>query len=326
MVKISKLDLTNQSEKFMKKDLSLVVPVKNEQESLEKLFNSLAYVLNRLKLNYELIFVDDGSNDHSFSLLEKFHQEDGRVKVLQLRRNYGKSAALTAGFDSAQGEIVVTIDADLQDDVAEIPNLVNKINEGYDVVCGLRRKRRDSLFKIISSKVFNSCVSIFTGVRIKDINTGFKAYRLEVLKGIEIYGGLYRFLPVLAHRAGFKIIEIPVKHFPRQFGKSKYGPSKIFDGFIDLLTVILLTKYSEKPAHFFGGAGLLAFVAGFLINIYLTILWFLGERPIGNRPLFFLGILLLIIGIQLISLGLLGEILIMGQKKKTYQIKTALDK
>ena len=309
----------------MKKDISIIVPVHNEEGSLEKLKSSLTNVLKRVGCDYEVIFVDDGSTDSSFSILEKFHNQAENVKVLQLRRNYGKSAALTAGFDKAQGEIIVTIDADLQDDTEEIPNLLSKINEGHDVVVGYRAKRKDNLFKKTTSSLFNWCISTFTGVKIKDINTGLKAFRREALEQIEIYGGLYRFLPVLAHRAGFRITEIPVKHFPRQFGKSKYGPGKVFDGFIDLLTIILLTKYAEKPAHFFGGAGFISFVAGFVINLYLSILWILGQRPIGNRPLFFLGILLLIIGIQLISLGLLGEILVSGRKKKTYQVKKSLE-
>lgn len=307
------------------KDISVIIPVCDEEASLDKLLQSLKHALSGLGLFYEVIFVDDGSVDNSYSILERFNKQNEEVRVLGLMRNYGKSAALTAGFDNARGKTIVTLDADLQDDPNEIPNLLRKINEGYDVVCGFRQKRKDNYFKKITSSIFNKTISILIGVRVKDINTGLKAYQKRVVEQIEIYGGLYRFLPVLAQRAGFKVTEIPVKHFSRQFGRSKYSWTKVFDGLIDLLTVFLLTKYAERPAHFFGGAGFLSFLSGFLISLYLSVKWLVGFRPIGNRPLFFFGILLLVIGIQLISLGLLGEILVKGQKKRTYQIKEILD-
>jgi glycosyltransferase involved in cell wall biosynthesis len=308
----------------MKDLISVVIPLHNEEESLEKLHGLLRSVFERNGLSYEVIFVDDGSTDSSFDILEKIYQQDKNIRILQLRRKFGKSAALTAGFSEVKGNIVVTMDADLQDDPEEILNLLAKINENYDVVGGFRKHRQDGFFKQFTSAIFNKTLNILTGVKLHDINTGLKAYRREALDQIEIYGGLYRFLPIFAHQLGFRIIEIPVKHYPRKHGKSKYGPGKIIDGFLDMLTIVLVTKYSENPGHFFGGAGLLSFLTGFLISLYLTILWFLGHRPIGNRPLFFLGILLLIIGIQLISLGLLGEILVRKERKKVYQIKKIL--
>jgi len=308
----------------MKDLISVVIPLHNEEESLEKLYNLLRGVFERNGLTYEVIFVDDGSTDSSFNILEKIYQQDKNIRILQLRRKFGKSAALTAGFNESKGNIIITLDADLQDDPEEIPNLLAKINENYDVVGGFRQRRQDSFFKKFTSAIFNKTLTMLTGLKLRDINTGLKAYRRDVIEQIEIYGELHRFLPIFANQLGFKIIEIPVKHYPRRQGKSKYGPKKVIDGFLDLLTVVLLTKYSEKPGHFFGGAGLLSFLAGFLISLYLTILWFLGHHPIGNRPLFFLGILLLIIGIQLISLGLLGEILVRKERKKIVQIKKIL--
>lgn len=316
----------NKNGKDGNKGISVVIPVFNEQESLSQLHSTLQAVLDRVKTDYEIIFVDDGSTDNSWQILEDIYHQENNVVVIQLRKNMGKSAALTAGFNQSGGNIVITIDADLQDDPEAIPELIAEIKKGYEVVGGYRKERKDIFFKTAASGFFNWIVKIFTGVKLKDINTGLKAYGREVIQSVELYGGLYRFLPVLAHQMGFKITEIPVKHYPRKFGKSKYGPGKIVDGSIDLLTVILLTKYSEKPAHFFGGAGIFSFTAGFLISLYLTIKWFLGYQPIGNRPLFFLGILLLIIGIQLVSLGLLGEILVKERKNKTIPIKKVLVK
>jgi glycosyltransferase involved in cell wall biosynthesis len=308
----------------MEQELSIIIPLYNEQDNLSELYQKLIKVLDSLNLSYEIIFVDDGSTDNSFNILKELYQRDPKVKVISFRKNFGKSAALAAGFDNTRGKIIITMDADLQDEPSEIPKLVEKIKEGYDLVSGWKYPRRDPLSKIIPSKIFNIFVSLFSGIKLHDLNCGFKAYRAQVIKEIDIYGELHRFLPVIAFQKGFKVTEIKVAHNPRKYGKSKFGPVRFIHGVLDFLTVMLLTKYTERPAHFFGGWGILSFILGFGICLYLTILWFLGQRPIGNRPLLFLGILLIIISIQLISLGLLGEIFVSRDSKKRYEVKEVL--
>jgi len=291
------------------RELSIVIPVWDEEKNLTLLHSQLKSILEALGRSYEVIFVDDGSYDNSFSILEKLHHEDSKVKVIQFRRNFGKAAALSAGFTQARGKIIVTMDADLQDDPGEIPNFIQKLDEGYDLVSGWRSTRQDSFFKIFFSRLFNYLTAILTGLRIHDFNCGFKSYRKEVIKDLSLYGELHRYVPALTHWQGFKISEIKVKHRPRAHGRSKYGVKRLFSGLTDLLTVMFLTKYMKKPLHLFGGIGFLFFLAGFIINVYLAILWFQG-RGIGGRPLLLLGVLLMLVGFQIISAGLIGEMIV----------------
>jgi glycosyltransferase involved in cell wall biosynthesis len=307
-------------------EISVVIPVYNEAESLQPLYQDLVSVLGTLGRPYELLFIEDGSTDGSFDTLAELHTQDCHVQVIQFRRNFGKAAALTVGFAEARGAIVITMDADLQDDPQEIPSLLNKLAEGFDLVSGWKYPRRDPLTKTLPSKLFNWATSRLSGVRLHDFNCGFKAYRREVVKEIRFYGDLYRYIPVLAHWQGFRVTEVPVRHHPRQFGQSKYGISRFLRGFFDLITILYLTQYIHRPLHLFGGVGLLSLGTGTMINLYLTVLWFLGERPIGNRPLLTLGVLLMIIGVQFIFFGLLAEMLTSVSNKgvEDYSIRRRL--
>jgi glycosyltransferase involved in cell wall biosynthesis len=273
---------------------------------------------------YEILFIDDGSTDGSLAKLKELRNRDRQVKIVSFRKNYGKSAALSQGFKLAAGEIIITMDADLQDDPEEIPNLIDKINSGFDMVSGWKKKRNDPLSKTIPSKLFNRTTAILTGIRIHDFNCGLKAYRREVVKEIPVYGELHRYLPVLAHWLGYQVGEIVVKHHARRFGKTKYGLRRFFDGFFDLLTVLFLTRYRQKPMHLFGLLGLITFLLGSLILAYLTVLWFIGPG-IGNRPLLFLGILLVIVGMQSFSIGLIGEMITNARDEvRIYSVKEQL--
>lgn len=304
-------------------DYSVIVPLLDEAESLPELHRQLTDVLSKLSDKYEILYIDDGSTDNSNSVLQSLKQNDPKVKVYNFQKNYGKAAALDLGFTDAQGRIVITIDADLQDDPYEIPKLVNKLDEGYDVVSGWKKKRKDPLNKTLPSKIFNFVASLLTGIKIHDFNCGFKCYRNEVVKNINVYGELHRYIPALAYFEGFRIGEVEVLHHPRRYGKTKYGLARFFYGFFDILTVIFVTKYTHRPLHLFGLVGLFIFFLGFGINSYLTIMWFYGVG-IGQRPLLFLGILLTILGIQFISIGLLGEMIVNFSKieKKSYKVKT----
>jgi len=296
-------------------ELSVIIPLLNERESLLMLYEQLAAVLEPLARSYELIFIDDGSTDGSYDVLRQLHARDSRVKVFQFRRNYGKSAALAAGFAEATGEVIVTMDADLQDDPAEIPPLLSALEQGSDVVSGWRFARRDPIFKRLLSKVFNVTVRLLTGVTLHDFNCGLKVYRRGVVKDLVLYGELHRYIPVLVHWHGFRIREVQVHHRPRQFGKSKFKASRFGRSFFDLLTIVFLTQYAVRPLHLFGWPGIGSLAAGVAISLYLTVLWFMGERPIGTRPLFMLGILLIIIGVQFFCFGLLAEMLVRWQTR-----------
>jgi glycosyltransferase involved in cell wall biosynthesis len=297
-------------------DLSIVIPLYNEQESLTELVSNINTHVKNLNMQYEIIFVDDGSNDGSLQLLKSLRTSFPQIKILSFRKNYGKSAALAEGFKIAAGKIVVTMDADLQDEPAEIPRLINQINTGYDMVSGWKKRRHDPWRKTIPSKFFNFTTSLLSGIKIHDFNCGLKAYRQEVIKELPVYGELHRYLPVLAHRKGYSVGEIVVQHHPRKYGSTKYGLRRFFEGFFDLLTVLFLTRYRQKPLHFFGLFGLICLFFGLLLSAYLTILWFQGH-PIGNRPLFFLGILLIIVGI-----GLIGEMITnVKDEERIYSIK-----
>ncbi|MCB9477029.1 MAG: glycosyltransferase family 2 protein [Deltaproteobacteria bacterium] len=290
-------------------DLSIVIPCFNERESLPELFRQLTAVLERTKRSYEILMVDDGSSDGTWDYVAEAHEDDERIRGIRFRRNFGKSAALTAGFAEARGDVVITLDADLQDDPDEIPRFLELIDEGVDMVTGWKQNRQDPLEKTLPSRLFNRVTSRLTGLDLHDFNCGFKGYRRAVIDEIRVQGDMHRFIPVLAHQQGFAIAELPVKHNPRRHGKSKYGFERYLRGATDLVTIIFLTKYAQRPGHLFGGGGLLLGGAGFAICLYMAILWFLGFRPIGNRPLLLLGILLLIMGVQFVSIGLIGEML-----------------
>ncbi len=302
--------------------ISIVIPLYNEVESLNELYQQINEVVKANKYNYEIIFVDDGSDDGSLDVLKKLRQKDKNVKIISFRRNYGKSAALAVGFEHAKGDVVITMDADLQDDPREIPNLLKKLNEGYDLVSGWKKKRYDPITKTIPSKIFNFTVSALTGIKIHDFNCGLKAYRKSVTQDIKVYGELHRYLPVLAHWAGYKIGEVVVQHHPRKYGKTKFGISRFLKGFLDLLTVLFTTRYFKRPLHLFGTVGLFVFLLGFGITVYLSLLKIIEGIALSNRPLFILGVMLTIVGVQFISIGLIGEMITRAyQHLETYSIK-----
>jgi glycosyltransferase involved in cell wall biosynthesis len=290
-------------------DISVVIPLYNEEDSLRELHQQLRSTLSRMNVRYELLYVDDGSTDRSFQVLRDLKRVDKHVKIIRFRRNFGKSAALAVGFDKAQGNIVITMDADLQDDPAEIPSLRRKLEEGFDLVSGWKKIRHDPISKTIPSRLFNAVTSLMTGIKLHDFNCGLKAYRRDVVKTIKVYGELHRFVPVLAHWEGFKIGELVVQHRARRYGKTKFGIGRFWKGFLDLMTVLFTTRYIRRPLHLFGIWGLIALVLGFVTDAWLSIEWLLGKTALSNRPLFLAGFLLVVVGIQFISLGLLGEMI-----------------
>jgi glycosyltransferase involved in cell wall biosynthesis len=292
--------------------LSFVIPVLNEVESVALLYERLCDELERLGQSWEVIFVDDGSVDGTFEALRALRERDPRVRIIRFRRNFGKTPALVAGFQRARGEIVFTMDADLQDDPAEIGRFLEKLDEGYDLVSGWKYPRLDPWTKTFPSRVFNGMVSATTGVKLHDINCGFKAYRRELLEDIKLYGELHRFIPVLARQRGFRVTEIPVTHHPRQFGKSKFGARRFLRGFLDLLMVLFLMTYLRTPLRLFGTLGILSFLIGIAIDGYVVLdrlLPFGSNEPIHNRPLLFVGILFLIFGVSFILTGLQSEMI-----------------
>ena len=305
--------------------ISVVIPLYNEEKSLAELHNRIILSLQSLSSNYELIFVDDGSTDNSFSVIRDLHKRDDRVKAIRFRKNFGKASALSAGFKEAEGTTIVTIDADLQDLPEEIPTLIKKMDEGYDLVSGWKFKRKDPLLRRIASRLFNSVTSFYTGVKIHDFNCGLKCYRREVIEELDLYGELHRYIPAIANWKGFKVGEAKINHQPRIHGKSKFGSERYLRGLFDLLTIIMLTKYPEKPLHFFGLLGTILSLAGLAINAYMALLRLSGKW-ISNRPLLLLGILLLILGIQFIFFGLMGELIVFSsQKDISYTVKEKLD-
>jgi len=308
-------------EKLDNKKVSLVIPLYNEEESLVPLTHEIRKALYELKYMWEVIFVDDGSRDKSLEVLRDISNKDKRFKYISFRKNYGKSAALQVGFKQVSGDIIVTMDADLQDDPYEIPNLINKLNEGFDLVSGWKKKRMDPFIKRKSSKFFNFITRLISGIKIHDFNCGLKAYRREVVENIKVYGELHRYMPVLAGWQGYTVSEIEVKHRPRRYGKTKFGISRFFKGFIDLITVIFTTRYIKRPMHLFGFFGAVSFFIGLIVNGYLTIEWISGHY-LSNRPMLFLGMLLIIVGVQFFSVGLLGEMLVNNfMSEKEYEIK-----
>jgi glycosyltransferase involved in cell wall biosynthesis len=308
-------------------NISIVIPTFNEEGSLVELHRRITEVFTNLSYSYEIIFVDDGSTDQSPQILEALHGGDAHVKVIYFRRNFGKAAALTAGFEASKGEIVITMDADLQDDPAEIPNFIHAINSGMDLVSGWKKKRHDPLNKRLPSKLFNWTTCSIAGVKLHDFNCGFKAYRRELLDHIELYGELHRYIPALASWKGFRIGEIVVKHHARQFGRSKYGYERLLKGLFDIVTIYFTRKYGKSPLHVFGKLGLWFGLAGFGSLIYLVVLWFMGQRPIGDRPLLLFAMLSILFGMQLIVFGLINEMLVKIENRfdKGYVIKNILD-
>jgi len=299
--------------------VSIVIPLFNEEESLIPLYERLCKVFSE---DVEFIFVDDGSYDKSLEILEGIANKDIRVKVISFRRNFGKSAALAAGFKKAKGDVIVTMDADLQDQPEEIPALINKLKEGYDLVVGWKYPRLDPLSKRLPSKVINFITSLFTGLKIHDMNSGLKVMKRDVVEEVAIYGELHRYMPHLVYMKGFKVTEAKVKHAERKFGKSKFGAKRFIAGLFDLVTVIFLGKFGKKPLHFFGVFGLILFLAGLLINVYIAYLRFRYGNIMGRLPLLLLGILNMVIGVQFVSLGLIGELLTSFYvKEKEYSVK-----
>jgi glycosyltransferase involved in cell wall biosynthesis len=288
--------------------ISIVIPLHNEERSIALLYDELQAALEPLGQEWEAVFVDDGSVDGSFAALTRLHNANENVRVVRLRRNFGKAAALAAGFGQAGGETIVTIDADLQDDPAEIPRLLVKLDEGFDLVSGWKTRRRDPLRRRVLSRIFNWVTGRVSGLRLHDMNCGLKAYRAEVVRGLPLYGELHRFIPVLAQYRGFRVAELPVNHRPREHGRSRYGVERYIRGFLDLLTVSFIGRYQHRPLHLFGGLGLILGLIGFAILVYLTVVKALGHA-IGERPLLTLGVLLVVVGLQFFSLGLISVML-----------------
>jgi glycosyltransferase involved in cell wall biosynthesis len=288
--------------------ISVVVPVRDEERTVEPLYEELAAALESRDESWEVVFVDDGSRDGTQAALVRLHAATPNVRVVRLRRNVGKAAALDAGFREVEGDVVVTIDGDLQDDPVEIPRLLAKLDEGYDLVTGWKAHRNDPFTRRMLSKVFNTVTGRLSGVRLHDMNCGLKAFRVEVARELDLYGELHRFIPVLAHDLGFRVTELSVNHRPREHGRSRYGMERYLRGFFDLLTVTFMSRYRHRPLHLFGGLGLVLGAIGTGILVYLTVVKLTGE-PIGRRPLLLLGVLLVVVGIQFLSLGLLSELL-----------------
>lgn len=310
--------------------LSVVVPIYNEAESIPQLFEQLNGVLRTLPGDSEIIAVDDGSRDGSFAILRTLAAEHPHLRVIRFRRNFGQTAAFSAGFDAARGDVVVTIDADLQNDPNDIPRLLEKVEEGFDVVSGWRERRQDAFIsRTLPSRLANALISTVTGVHLHDYGCSLKAYRSEVVKNIQLYGELHRFIPAIASWQGVAVTEIPVHHEPRRYGSSKYGIGRTLRVLLDLLTVRFLLSYGTRPMQIFGTLGLLSVLGGILINIYLVVLKLLTNADIGSRPLLLLGVLLIILGFQFISLGLIGELVVRvyyeAQNKPIYVVREELN-
>lgn len=291
-------------------EVSLLAPAKDERDSLPKLFAEIREAMDGQHRDWELVVVDDGSTDDSWQVIAEHAALDPRIRGIRLRRNFGKAAALASGVAELRGELVVTLDADLQDDPAEIPRLLDELDSGADLVSGHKAERKDPLGKRLPSKVFNWFTGLITGLRLSDHNCGLKAARTEVYRRVPLYGELHRYIPALAHQLGYRVVERTVNHRARQHGTSKYGLERYARGALDLLTVMALTRYGRRPAHLFGGLGMVAGTLGTLVLLYLTGVWLFTDESIGTRPLLTLGILLEIFGVQMISLGLLAELVL----------------
>jgi glycosyltransferase involved in cell wall biosynthesis len=312
-------------------DLTVVIPVFNEAKNLEPLFNRLTDVLDRMDSSYEVVAVDDGSRDDSFAILKRLHDGNPRIKVVRFRRNFGQTAAFAAGFDHARGEVVITMDADLQNDPSDIPRLLDKMSEGYDVVSGWRKDRKDRfLDRRLPSMIANWLISTGTGVHLHDYGCSLKAYRSDVVKNVHLYGELHRFIPALASWMGVSVTELPVKHHARRFGKSKYGLSRTVRVLLDLATVRFLLSYSARPMQLFGSLGLISFGLGAIAGLFLSAQKVIyGYQYKIDRPLLLLAILLMVIGVQMLSMGLLSELVVRTyhetQGKPIYMIREVIE-
>lgn len=307
--------------------ISVVIPVFNEAASLNELYSQLSKTLKKLKQSYEIIMVNDGSTDESQKVLEKLYQKDkSHLRVIEFARNFGKADALKAGFRLAKGDIIATLDSDLQDDPAELPKLIKKLKEGNDLVSGWKVKRQDQMLKRVSSRWFNYINRLVFQIKLNDFNCGFKVYKAEVAKGLNLYGELHRFIPVMVAAKGYRIAEVEVNHRKRKHGQSKYGLIRFLHGFFDFLTVLFITRFKLRPLHLFGYIGMGFFVFGFLGGVYLTFLKFGLNQMIGQRPLLLLSVMLMIIGVQIGVTGLVAELVAttINQDKPSYTIKKKL--
>jgi glycosyltransferase involved in cell wall biosynthesis len=305
-------------------DITVIVPVLDEEQSIPELVDRIRSVCDGAGFSFNVWLIDDGSTDDSWDVIESMHERDSRIAGLKLRRNYGKSAALALGFKRADGKYVITMDADLQDDPAEIPGLIALLESGYDLVSGWKRERHDPLSKRIPSKFFNFVTRRITKIELHDFNCGLKAYRNEVVKSVRLYGELHRYIPLLAARQGYtRITEKVVQHHPRKFGSTKFGLERYLRGFLDLLSVSFLTRFASRPMHFFGSLGTLAFFGGFVISLWISIDKMVYGHPIGDRPLLLLGVMLILVGIQMFSVGLIGQMIVVPRMERldTIQIE-----
>ena len=297
--------------------ISVVVSLYNERPALDELCSRLTAVLSALDVPYEIIFIDDGSTDGSIEKIREFRAVDRSVRYIRFRRNFGKSAALAAGFRAARFDTIATLDADLQDIPEQLPMLLDELDQGYDLISGWRHHRRDKLSRRIGSKIYNRVTSLLTGVRLHDINCGFKCYRREVLDEVMVYGERHRYIPVLASYRGFRLGEVKIDHAPREYGRSRYGMERVLGGFFSLLTVILMTRYTNKPLHFFGLLGLLLGGVGSAIDLYLITLRVLFNQWLSNRPLLIIGTFLIVVGVQLVLFGLLAEMIAFSYRRES---------
>jgi len=309
----------------MQKNISIIVPIYNEELSINSLYEEIKKIVLDTFNQYEIIFIDDGSNDKSYEIINQLASNDASIIAIKLNRNYGKSDALNEGFKLAQYEYVATLDGDLQDDPNEIIKLVDTLDDGWDCVSGWKKNRKDPYSKTIPSFFFNKFINFFSGLKLHDLNCGIKVYRKDAIQSLNIYGGLHRYIPLLLFNNGYRVTESIVNHRSRKYGQTKYGKSRFFHGIFDFLTIYFLKKYFNKPMYFFGSIGFLLSFLGLLINLYLSILWFQGTY-IGSRPLFFLGILLIVVGIQSLSIGLIGELIVNNGRKKSKKIKEIIHK
>ncbi len=323
-------DILAAMDKQVKPSLSIIIPVFNEAENLEPLFAELIPVLENLGLTFEVLAIDDGSTDNSWAVLQALHNKDSRIKLIRLRKNFGQTPALSAGFDHARGDIVISLDADLQNDPRDIPVLVAKVREGFDIVSGWRKNRKDKFFsRRIPSMVANWLISSLTGVKLHDYGCTMKAFRKEVIKSIKLYGELHRFIPAIASYMGVSIAEVQVHHRPRRHGKSKYSIFRFTRVILDMLTVKFLLSYSTRPLQIFGLLGLVSGILGFAISLWLSYQRLILKMSVANRPLLLLGVLLMVVGFQFITLGLLAEILVRAYHessgKSIYHIREIID-